>query len=124
MNYPVWINADIIAGPLNSTESTPVNATRFLNGCKLLTSSTLSIGWTTRWGSDFDEGSYNDTQIDNMIDAIEVNHNVLTYLSIFDEKQLYLDWAKEVSLSVKIKVIDRRSKTKLTMKRTMAYLRH
>lgn len=99
MNYPVWINADIIAGPLNSTESTPVNATRFLNGCKLLTSSTLSIGWTTRWGSDFDEGSYNDTQIDNMIDAIEVNHNVLTYLSIFDEKQLYLDWAKEVEVS-------------------------
>lgn len=75
MDYSVWINADIIAGPLDNTQSTPVNATRFLTGCKSLTSSTLSIGWTTRWGSDFDEGAYNDTQIDEMIDAIKVKHN-------------------------------------------------
>lgn len=89
MSYPVWINADIIAGPLDSVDSTqsvPVNATRFLNGCKSLTSSTLSIGWTTRWGSDFDEGTYNDTQINNMIDAIKVMYTILNYLSIFDQK--------------------------------------
>lgn len=73
MNYPVWINADILAGPLNNTSTVPVDATRFLTGCKTLTSSTLSIGWTTRWGSDYTEGNYNDTQIDEMIDAIKVN---------------------------------------------------
>ncbi|KAG4072692.1 hypothetical protein HA402_001804 [Bradysia odoriphaga] len=72
MNYPVWINADILPGPVNST-GTPVDADRFLAGCKSLTSSVLSIGWTTRWGNDFTEGAYNDTQIDGMIDAIKAN---------------------------------------------------
>lgn len=73
MNYPVWINADILPGPLNNTGTTPVNASRFLLGCKSLTSSVLSIGWTTRWGADFDEGTYNDIQIKDMIDTITVN---------------------------------------------------
>jgi len=72
MNYPVWINADIISGPLNST-GIPVDPTRFLSGCKKLPTSTLSIGWTTQWGSHFTEGSYNDTEIDGMIDAIKNN---------------------------------------------------
>lgn len=71
MNYPVWINADILPGPVNST-GTPVDADRFLTGCKSLTSSVLSIGWTTRWGSNYTEGAYNDTQIDSMIDSIKV----------------------------------------------------
>lgn len=73
MDYPVWINADILPGPLNNTSTTPVDANRFLTGCKSLTSSVLSIGWTTRWGNNFTEGAYDDMQIDNMIDTITVN---------------------------------------------------
>lgn len=82
MDYPVWINADILPGPLNNTSTTPVDANRFLTGCKSLTSSVLSIGWTTRWGNNYTEGAYNDTQIDNMIDAITVNQNLLALLSL------------------------------------------
>lgn len=74
MNYPVWINADILPGPLDGNATSAVNATKFLTGCKSLTSSVLSIGWTTRWGNNFTEGTYNDTQIQSMIDAIKVQY--------------------------------------------------
>lgn len=79
MDYPVWINADILPGPLNNTGTIPVNASQFLTGCKSLTSSTLSIGWTTLWGNNYTEGTYNDTQIDDMIAVINVSHNLLQF---------------------------------------------
>lgn len=75
MNYPVWINADILKGPLNST-GVPVDANRFLTGCKSLTSSVLSIGWTTLWGNNFTVGTYDDTQINEMIETIKVNDSI------------------------------------------------
>lgn len=75
MNYPVWINADILPGPLNNTNTIPVDPNRFLAGCKSLPSSTLSIGWTTSWGSNFTDGIYNNMQIDDMIEAIQVKKN-------------------------------------------------
>lgn len=73
MNYPVWINADIYRGPLNNTETTPVDAQKFFKGIKTLTNATLSTGWTTRWGPDFTEGSYTDEQVNEMIDGIKSN---------------------------------------------------
>ena len=72
MNYPVWINADIIAGPLNNTDTTPVEPNAFFRGCKHFPTSVLSIGWTTRWGNNFTEGIYTKQQISNMIETIQV----------------------------------------------------
>lgn len=72
MTYPVWINADIIPGPVDNTLTIPVDPGVFFNGCKSLSSAILSIGWTTRWGSEFNIGNYTDEQIDDMITAIKV----------------------------------------------------
>lgn len=58
MSYPVWLNADIYPGPLDNTETTPVDAEVFFNGTKSLPHSVLSTGWTTRWGSNFTDGIY------------------------------------------------------------------
>lgn len=73
MTYPVWINADILSGPLNAN-TTPVDATRFLNAAKNFTNSTLSIGWTTNYGSNFNATSYTNAQIVQMIDTIKTNN--------------------------------------------------
>lgn len=79
MNYPVWINADIIAGPLNNVATIPVDPIRFFEGVKKLPSAVLSIGWTTRWGPDFDDGEYTKAQIQQMIAAIQVKWAFNTY---------------------------------------------
>lgn len=81
MNYAVWINADIYPGPLNNTETIPVDAQVFFAGTKRLPNATLSTGWTTRWGANFTDGHYTDEQIDAMINGIKVNaiQNDLTF---------------------------------------------
>jgi len=81
MNYPVWINADIYSGPLENTQTLPVDAVKFFTGSKNLTNATLSTGWTTRWGSNFTIGHYTDKQIDDMINGIKENQirNDLTF---------------------------------------------
>lgn len=73
MKFPVWINADIIPGPVNNTQTEPVDPDRFFSGCQKLANSTLSIGWTTRWGSNFTDGSYTPEQITKMVTAIRNN---------------------------------------------------
>lgn len=73
MNYPVWINADILAGPVDNTQTKPVDADVFLQGCKTFKNAVLSIGWTTRWGSNFSEGHYTIKQIYQMASAIDRN---------------------------------------------------
>lgn len=73
MKFPVWINADIISGPVNNTQTEPVDPDRFFSGCQKLANSTLSIGWTTRWGSNFTDGSYTPEQITKMVAAIRNN---------------------------------------------------
>lgn len=77
MNYPVWINADIISGPLNNTETKPVDPDVFLTGCKSLPNSTLSVGWTTRWGSNFTDGNYTKDHVQRMVNVLIKNqlHN-------------------------------------------------
>lgn len=72
LNYPLWINADIIPGPVNNTQTTPVDPDLFLNECRELPNSTLSIGWTTQWGSNYTVGSYTSGQIDEMLRVIDV----------------------------------------------------
>lgn len=82
MNYPVWINADILPGPVNNTNTLPVDSNIFLTTCKTkFPSAVLSIGWTTRWGSNFTEGRYEDEHIYGMTAAIKTNkvRNPLTF---------------------------------------------
>lgn len=73
MSYPVWLNADIIKGPVNNNETIPVDPATFFNGARNLTSSVLSIGWTTKWGQDYREGNYTASEIIAMKNAITSN---------------------------------------------------
>lgn len=68
-----WINADILAGPVNNIDTTPVDSAKFLKQSLDFPNATLSIGWTTKWGSNYTTGSYTAEHIDNMIKAIENN---------------------------------------------------
>jgi len=74
MTYPVWINADIIAGPVEQNKSVPVDPARFFAGCMRYKQAVLSIGWTTNWGADFREGEYTKSQCDAMLKAINDNN--------------------------------------------------
>ena len=55
MTVPVWLNADILSGPVNASSATdltikPVEPHEFLTlAATVLPESTLSIGWTTRY---------------------------------------------------------------------------
>lgn len=68
MNFPVWINADILRGPLNL--ATPVDPERFFNGSKYFSSSVLSIGWTTTYGGIIKNLSYTSGNMDDMLSVI------------------------------------------------------
>lgn len=72
MTYPVWINADILPGPVDS-EVIPVQADEFLTKCRGLPNATLSIGWTTKWGPNYVAGDYSDQHITDMITAFDRN---------------------------------------------------
>lgn len=80
-NYEIWLNADIYSGPVNNTSTLPVDPTFFLLEAKKFVNATLSTGWTTRWGSNYTEGSYMRDQIDAMINGIQINEvkNPLTF---------------------------------------------
>ncbi|KAI4463493.1 menorin (dendritic branching protein) [Holotrichia oblita] len=72
MTYPVWINSDIVAGPVNAT-TIPVNPQSFFTAARNFTNSTLSIGWTTNYsGSDI--AIYDNSQIDSMLTTIHTNN--------------------------------------------------
>lgn len=73
MDYPVWINADILPGPVNNTATVPVDPIQFFEIAKSLPNAVLSIGWTTLWSSDHRDGEYSKAQVTQMIDVIAVN---------------------------------------------------
>uniref|UniRef100_A0A1Q3FN09 Putative dhfr-coamplified protein n=1 Tax=Culex tarsalis TaxID=7177 RepID=A0A1Q3FN09_CULTA len=73
VKYPTWINADILAGPVNNTSTTPVDPDRFFNCTKRLGPVILSIGWTTKWDQHSTEGLYSETDIQRMIYTIKSN---------------------------------------------------
>ena len=63
INFPVMLNADILPGPVNSTTQ-PVDADTFLElSVRLFPSSTLSVGWTTRYDGLIINGSYSEEQV-------------------------------------------------------------
>jgi len=86
MDFPVWINADILSGPVNNILTKPVDADVFFQGSKDFTNVVLSPGWTTKWSEkaatdDDDDGHYTIDQVNEMIDAIKRNEirNGLTF---------------------------------------------
>ncbi|XP_060530348.1 protein FAM151B [Cylas formicarius] len=68
-SYPIWINADILPGPIDAS-TLPVDADQFLENIARFPNATLSIGWTTMYGATM-TGSYDTEQIDAMLDVIE-----------------------------------------------------
>uniref|UniRef100_A0A1I8Q766 Menorin-like domain-containing protein n=2 Tax=Stomoxys calcitrans TaxID=35570 RepID=A0A1I8Q766_STOCA len=78
MSYPIWLNADIIRGPVNQITTKPVDPDRFFAGSSLFPQAVLSIGWTTRWFSSENNGSYTSQQMDDMLDAIHRNNVTAT----------------------------------------------
>ncbi|XP_062121273.1 protein FAM151B isoform X1 [Drosophila sulfurigaster albostrigata] len=74
MTYPIWINADILAGPVDQNRTVPVDPARFFAGCNRYKQAVLSIGWTTNWGADFRDGEYTQSQCDAMLQAIRDNN--------------------------------------------------
>ena len=63
INFPVLLNADILPGPVHSTTQ-PVDADTFLELCvRRFPSSTLSVGWTTRYDGLNITGSYSEEQV-------------------------------------------------------------
>jgi hypothetical protein len=57
------LNADILPGPVDSTTK-PVDADTFLELCvRMFPSSTLSVGWTTRYGDLISNGSYSEEHV-------------------------------------------------------------
>ncbi|XP_067010071.2 protein FAM151B [Anabrus simplex] len=74
IKFPLWLNADILAGPVNST-TTPVDANLFLQQARdRFPNRTLSVGWTTRFGGNVTEGSYQQEHIKAMRDLLEQNN--------------------------------------------------
>ncbi|XP_072749952.1 protein FAM151B isoform X1 [Anoplolepis gracilipes] len=75
LTFPVILNADILPGPVNAN-TTALNAKDFLREAnKTIPESILSVGWTTRYGKEFDitEGRYSSQQIQTMIDTLKEN---------------------------------------------------
>lgn len=71
-SFPVFLNADILRGPVNATTE-PVDANAFLAQAKLYPQFVLSVGWTTRYGSEpkVTEGRYTEDNVKEMIQALK-----------------------------------------------------
>lgn len=67
--YPVFINADILAGPNEAKEPT-VKADEFLKDVKELTNVTLSLGWTTSTEKEGTAG-YTEQQVSDMLKKVQ-----------------------------------------------------
>ncbi|XP_021916868.1 protein FAM151B isoform X2 [Zootermopsis nevadensis] len=71
INFPVMLNADILPGPVDSTTK-PVDADTFLDLCvSQFPNSTLSVGWTTRYGGLIFNGSYSEDQVGAMEEVLK-----------------------------------------------------
>ncbi|XP_046828102.1 protein FAM151B isoform X1 [Vespa crabro] len=72
---PLFLNADILPGPVDA-KTIPLDSKSFLTGAmEVFPESILSIGWTTRYGSEFNitEGHYTTEQIQKMIETLTEN---------------------------------------------------
>lgn len=90
IKVPLWLNADIISGPVNATTQ-PVDAKQFLNLTKCyFPGAILSVGWTTRFGPDptswplkiVNEGSYSKVNVQELHDTLnefEISSEKITF---------------------------------------------
>lgn len=69
----VWINADILKGPVGQTGQNPVDATAFFDSVKHLEKATLSLGWTSSPTYENATVGYTKEQIDEMLKVIQDN---------------------------------------------------
>lgn len=71
INFPVMLNADILPGPVDSTTKA-VDADTFLDLCvRVFPTSTLSVGWTTRYGGLIFNGSYSEEHVKAMEEVLK-----------------------------------------------------
>lgn len=73
ITYPVWLNADILPGPVKATTK-PVDPVKFLTLGAKHPRTVLSIGWTTSYGGNVTEGEYSRDQIGTMLRMINEYH--------------------------------------------------
>lgn len=75
INFPLWLNADILKGPVLSGSIEPIDADKFLAWCsESFPQATLSVGWTTKFTSaDDDKGTYTKKMVEEMSDTLEKN---------------------------------------------------
>ncbi|XP_069946122.1 protein FAM151B isoform X2 [Cherax quadricarinatus] len=75
INFPLWLNADILKGPVLSGSIEPIDADKFLAWCsESFPQATLSVGWTTKFtSSDDDKGTYTKKMVEEMSDTLEKN---------------------------------------------------
>ncbi|XP_047019726.1 protein FAM151B isoform X1 [Helicoverpa armigera] len=70
---PIWLNADILPGPVDATTK-PVDPAKFLKLGSKHVCAVLSVGWTTNYGGNITEGEYTSEQIGTMLRMINENH--------------------------------------------------
>ncbi|XP_019870474.2 protein FAM151A isoform X2 [Aethina tumida] len=79
VTYPLWINADIVSGPVLSL-TIPVDADQFLQASNTFpTKTVLSIGWTTNYGTggippNMTYAAYDEHQMNKMLEKIITNN--------------------------------------------------
>ncbi|XP_049868456.1 protein FAM151A isoform X2 [Pectinophora gossypiella] len=69
VNFPVWLNADILPGPVKATTK-PVDPVKFLTLGSKHPRAVMSVGWTTNYGKNVTEGEYSRDQIGTMLRMI------------------------------------------------------
>ncbi|CAB3238788.1 unnamed protein product [Arctia plantaginis] len=69
ITFPLWLNADILPGPVDSTTK-PVDPVKFLELGAKHPRAVLSVGWTTNYGGSITEGEYSGEQIGTMLRMI------------------------------------------------------
>ncbi|XP_075974437.1 protein FAM151B isoform X3 [Anticarsia gemmatalis] len=72
-NFPIWLNADILPGPVDS-QVKPVDPAKFLELGSKHPRAVLSVGWTTNYGGNLTEGEYSGEQIGTMLRMINEHH--------------------------------------------------
>ncbi|XP_066597999.1 protein FAM151B [Prorops nasuta] len=76
IGVPVFLNADILPGPINAT-NTPLNAKTFLKGAKVsFPESIISAGWTTSLGKEPNstDSRYSGEQLKKMVEVLKENN--------------------------------------------------
>lgn len=72
-DFPVWLNADIVAGPVNATAQV-VDPDYFLSSCfTKFPYATMSVGWTTKLEPGSLEGSYSKEDVESMTEVLSNN---------------------------------------------------